>query len=186
MRACPLPWSNQKLYSPGRRESTVALRTTVDASSSKDSTRVSWLRFFGGITTVRATRVVTAPAKSAAAVATLPRATATVARARALRPTVSPPIVGDHGIKSAVGRPVLPTLLPTAGQGSDPPRRKADITRAWGLVSMPMAAPRQTTPPPEFASALESIERARVRKDVVIESIPAPKGLAPWSVALSA
>ncbi len=49
-----------------------------------------------------------------------------------------------------------------------------------------MGASRETTPPPEFAEALESIERARVRRDVVIESIPAPSGLAPWSVALSA
>jgi Protein of unknown function (DUF3000) len=49
-----------------------------------------------------------------------------------------------------------------------------------------VGASRDTTPPDEFAEALESIGRARVRRDVVIESIPAPSGLAPWSVALSA
>lgn len=41
-------------------------------------------------------------------------------------------------------------------------------------------------PPAEFAAALASIERAAVRADVVIEGIPAPTGLAPWAVALSA
>jgi hypothetical protein len=40
--------------------------------------------------------------------------------------------------------------------------------------------------PAEFAEALASIQRATVRSDVVIESIPAPTGLAPWSVALAA
>jgi hypothetical protein len=49
-----------------------------------------------------------------------------------------------------------------------------------------VAAPRDTPPPAEFAAALESIERAVVRSVVVIESIPAPTGLAPWSVALAA
>jgi hypothetical protein len=49
-----------------------------------------------------------------------------------------------------------------------------------------VGASRETSPPPEFAEALESIEHARIRRDVVLETIPAPKGLAPWSVALSA
>ncbi|BDZ46896.1 hypothetical protein GCM10025866_28050 [Naasia aerilata] len=41
-------------------------------------------------------------------------------------------------------------------------------------------------PPAEFAAALDSIEQTTIRSDVVIEAIPAPTGLAPWSVALSA
>lgn len=40
--------------------------------------------------------------------------------------------------------------------------------------------------PDEFAFALESIGQASTRNDLVIRSIPAPEGLAPWSVALAA
>lgn len=40
--------------------------------------------------------------------------------------------------------------------------------------------------PKEFEFALESIGRANTRDDLVVRSIPAPDGLAPWSVALAA
>ncbi|HEY8588614.1 MAG TPA: DUF3000 domain-containing protein [Naasia sp.] len=44
----------------------------------------------------------------------------------------------------------------------------------------------ESAPPAEFSAALASIEAARMRADVVLERIPAPTGLAPWSVALAA
>ncbi|MFD1713661.1 DUF3000 domain-containing protein [Amnibacterium flavum] len=40
--------------------------------------------------------------------------------------------------------------------------------------------------PDEFAFALESIEQASTRNDLIVRSIPAPDGLAPWSIALAA
>src|SRR3954468_20353368 len=114
-RAWPFPWSNQKLYSPGSTESAFALSTTVPPSGARERTRVSCTRFLGGITTVRATRVVTAPANSAPAVATLPRATATPRSACDLRATDRPPFVGVHGTKSAPS--------PRTGPHPDPPGR---------------------------------------------------------------
>ncbi|MCU1436919.1 MAG: hypothetical protein JWP66_6 [Naasia sp.] len=49
-----------------------------------------------------------------------------------------------------------------------------------------MADIRESAPPAEFAAALASIEAAQIRGDVTLSSIPAPNGLAPWSVALAA
>lgn len=49
-----------------------------------------------------------------------------------------------------------------------------------------MAETRGSAPPAEFAAALASIAAARIRADVALERIPAPTGLAPWSVALAA
>lgn len=40
-------------------------------------------------------------------------------------------------------------------------------------------------PPAAFAEALASLQRARLRPEVVIAEIPAPAGLAPFAVALS-
>ena len=40
--------------------------------------------------------------------------------------------------------------------------------------------------PPEFRAALESIEAARSRRELVVTEIPAPGQLAPWSTALAA
>ncbi len=44
-----------------------------------------------------------------------------------------------------------------------------------------MATVKDSTPPAEFQTALASIESARLRADLVIDRIPAPTGLAPWS-----
>ena len=40
--------------------------------------------------------------------------------------------------------------------------------------------------PPAFAAALEAIRRAKPRAELVVTEIPAPGGLAPWSIALAA
>ncbi|MBC7441447.1 MAG: DUF3000 domain-containing protein [Ramlibacter sp.] len=44
----------------------------------------------------------------------------------------------------------------------------------------------QETLPPEFAAALASIRRARIRAELVVNEITAPGGLAPHAVAFSA
>jgi len=49
-----------------------------------------------------------------------------------------------------------------------------------------VATVKDSTPPAEFQTALASIEAARLRADLVIDRIPAPTGLAPWSIALAA
>ncbi len=48
-----------------------------------------------------------------------------------------------------------------------------------------MAVPPESAYPPPFADAVASLERARLRPEVVITQIPAPQGLAPYALALS-
>ncbi|WP_344369153.1 DUF3000 domain-containing protein [Agromyces tropicus] len=43
-----------------------------------------------------------------------------------------------------------------------------------------------TTPPPEFAAALESLRSATPRSELRVSEITAPSSLAPWAVALAA
>lgn len=40
--------------------------------------------------------------------------------------------------------------------------------------------------PAEFAAALAAVRRAALRPELVVSEIPAPAGLAPWSIALAA
>jgi len=43
-----------------------------------------------------------------------------------------------------------------------------------------------TPVPAAFAAALEAVRRAKPRDELVVTEIPAPTGLAPWSIALAA
>jgi hypothetical protein len=40
--------------------------------------------------------------------------------------------------------------------------------------------------PPAFAAALDAVRRAESRRELVVTEIQAPRGLAPWSIALAA
>jgi hypothetical protein len=46
--------------------------------------------------------------------------------------------------------------------------------------------PRDEQPPALFQAALDAVRAAQTRKELLISEIPAPAGLAPWSIALAA
>jgi hypothetical protein len=117
---------------------------------------VSSVRRVGGLTMVRATEAVTAPAKT-------------------------PPVaVGPaHGFTLPKRRDPArrPQADPPAPSGSD---------RKFLIYSHRMTGEPHEETPREFEFALESIERANTRDDLVVRSVRSPDGLAPWSVALAA
>ena len=75
---------------------------------------------------------------------------------------------------------------PSSGASEPDAPAKRRILGAWTAYSQFVIGSVESTPPAAFSAALESIESANVRRDVHIETIPAPTGLAPWSFALAA
>lgn len=72
--------------------------------------------------------------------------------------------------------------------GNSRRKRRASPLHSPENSSLPNVSTTPSAPhvPTEFAAALESIERAQARAELVIAEIPAPAQLAPYSIALSA